>query len=110
MAIAPKSNAVYNAYKSAKRLIAKTGSLDVPKHIRNAPTQLMKDLDYAKNYRYAHDEDEGYAAGESYLPDAIQDEHFYYPVERGMEIKIKEKMQHLRKLDESAKSKESSKN
>jgi len=99
LAIAAKSNAVYVAYKQAMRVIKQTGSLDVPMHIRNAPTSLMKELDYGKGYRYAHDEADGYAAGEVYLPDKLLGQQFYQPIERGLEIKIKQKLDYLRKLD-----------
>ena len=99
LASAPKSNAVYQAYKRALKAIKETGSVEVPMALRNAPTQLMKDLDYGKHYRYAHDEPEGYAAGEEYLPDRLQGRRFYEPVERGLEIKIKEKLKHLQDLD-----------
>jgi len=99
LAIAAKSNAVYVAYKQAMRVIKQTGSLDVPMHIRNAPTSLMKELDYGKGYRYAHDEADGYAAGEVYLPDELLGQQFYQPIERGLEIKIKQKLDYLRKLD-----------
>lgn len=99
LAVAAKSNAVYTAYKKAMSVIKETGSLDVPMHIRNAPTTLMKELDYGRGYRYAHDEHGGYAAGEQYLPDELAGEVFYEPVERGLEIKIKEKMAYLRSLD-----------
>jgi putative ATPase len=99
LASAPKSNAVYQAYKRALKAIKETGSVEVPMTLRNAPTQLMKDLDYGKHYRYAHDEPEGYAAGEEYLPDRLQGRRFYEPVERGLEIKIKEKLKYLRDLD-----------
>ena len=99
LAIAAKSNAVYNAYKSAMSTIKQTGSLEVPMHIRNAPTKLMKELDYGKDYRYAHNEEGGYAAGEVYLPEELEGVCFYEPVERGLEIKIREKMEYLRSLD-----------
>lgn len=104
LAVAAKSNAVYTAYKQTRSLIKKTGSLEVPLHIRNAPTTLMKELDYGKDYRYAHNEDEGYAAGEQYLPDELKGMQFYEPVERGLEIKIKEKLEYLRSLDKKARS------
>ncbi len=97
--VAAKSNAVYTAYKRAMGLVKETGSLEVPMHLRNAATNLMKDLDYGKDYRYAHDEAEGYAAGEVYLPEELQGTQFYQPVERGLEIKIAEKMRRLRDLD-----------
>jgi putative ATPase len=99
LAIAAKSNAVYTAYKQAMSVVKKTGSLEVPMHIRNAPTSWMKELDYGKGYRYAHDEAEGYAAGEVYLPDELAGQQFYHPVERGLEIKIKQKLDYLRQLD-----------
>ncbi len=96
LACAPKSNAVYTAYKTAMELAKNSGSMDVPMHIRNAPTSLMKEMGYGKNYRYAHDEAGGYAAGETYFPDALGEQEFYQPVERGLEIKIKEKLDYLR--------------
>jgi len=99
LCIAAKSNAVYTAYKQAMALVKETGSLEVPMHLRNAATSLMKDLDYGKGYRYAHDEAEGYAAGEVYLPEELQEIQFYQPVERGLEIKIAEKLRHLRNMD-----------
>jgi len=99
LAIAAKSNAVYLAYKKAMSVVKQTGSLEVPMHIRNAPTNLMKNLDYGKDYRYAHNEESGYAADEQYLPDELVNERFYEPVERGLEIKIREKMDYLRSLD-----------
>lgn len=99
LAIAAKSNAVYVAYKKAMSVVKQTGSLEVPMQLRNAPTSLMKELDYGKGYRYAHNEQDGYAAGEQYLPDELVGERFYEPVERGLEIKIKEKMDYLRSLD-----------
>lgn len=99
MAVAPKSNAVYMAAGSAMRDVREYGSLPVPLHIRNAPTKLMKELDYGKNYRYAHDEKGAYAAGETYFPDELKNAQYYFPVDRGLEIKIKEKLAMLRKLD-----------
>jgi putative ATPase len=99
LACAAKSNAVYMAYNNARADIGKTGSLEVPVHLRNAPTKLMKQLGYGKTYRYAHDEPEGYAAGESYLPDDMNDPGYYQPVSRGLEIRIAEKLAHLRELD-----------
>ncbi len=101
LASAPKSNAVYNAYNAAKIDAKQSGSLSVPVHLRNAPTKLMQDLDYGKLYRYPHDEPEAYAAGENYFPDQFPQNQYYHPVERGLEIKIKEKLQHLRNLDKS---------
>jgi len=99
LACAPKSNAVYVAYKAARADAAATGSLEVPIHLRNAPTKLMKELDYGKAYRYAHDEPEAYAAGESYFPDAMAPRDYYRPVPRGLEIKISEKLERLKQLD-----------
>jgi putative ATPase len=101
MACAAKSNAVYKAYNAARAEIGKTGSLEVPVHLRNAPTKLMKELGHGKAYRYAHDEPEAYAAGEHYFPDAMADPGYYQPVPRGLEIKIREKLAHLRELDKS---------
>lgn len=99
LACAAKSNAVYTAFDEAKADVIKYGSLEVPLHIRNAPTRLMKDLNYGKNYRYAHDEPEAYAAGEKYFPDKMGEKQYYFPVDRGLEIKIAEKLKHLRELD-----------
>jgi putative ATPase len=101
MACAPKSNAVYMAYNSAMAHIKSTGTLEVPIHLRNAPTKLMKALDYGKTYRYAHNEPDAYAIGENYFPEKLTGMRYYQPVERGLEIKIKEKMEHLRALDEA---------
>jgi len=99
MACAPKSNAVYTAYNRAMQAAKQSGSLPVPNHLRNAPTELMRELDYGKAYRYAHDEPEAYAAGENYFPDELEAMQFYQPVSRGLEIKISEKLKHLRELD-----------
>ncbi|PKM12183.1 MAG: recombination factor protein RarA [Gammaproteobacteria bacterium HGW-Gammaproteobacteria-3] len=99
LACAPKSNAVYKAYNAALRTVRESASLSVPVHLRNAPTQLMKALDYGKAYRYAHDEAEAYAAGENYFPEELTGTRFYHPVARGLEIKIAEKLKHLRNLD-----------
>jgi len=96
LAIAPKSNAVYVAYKAARAFVEKDGSRPVPLHLRNAPTKLMKSLDYGRDYRYAHDEGDGFAAGERYLPDGLEDLRFYQPVPRGLELKIGEKLAQLR--------------
>ena len=96
LAIAPKSNAVYKAYNSVRQLIKADGTRPVPLHLRNAPTALMKDLDHGKAYRYAHDEPDAFAAGENYWPDGMQAPALYEPVERGLEIKIAEKMRLLR--------------
>ena len=98
LACAPKSNAVYVAYKAAMADARNSGSLDVPVHLRNAPTQLMKELGHGEHYRYAHDEQHAYAAGENYFPDALKNRQYYFPVERGLEIKIKSKLAFLRKL------------
>ena len=103
LAMAPKSNAVYNAFNEAKALIKKEGTRPVPLHLRNAPTKLMKDLDYGKDYRYAHDEEGGFAAGESYFPEGMAPPEFYRPVERGLEIKIGQKLAELRALNARAK-------
>jgi putative ATPase len=103
MACAAKSNAVYKAYNQARADIRKTGSLEVPVHLRNAPTKLMKELGYGKAYRYAHDEPEGYAAGEQYFPEGMEDPGYYQPVPRGLEIRIAEKLAHLRELDRKSK-------
>jgi putative ATPase len=99
LAVAPKSNAVYKAYNEAKAFVKKDGTRPVPMHLRNAPTKLMKELDYGKNYRYAHDEEGGFAAGERYLPDGMADPNFYRPVERGLEIRIAEKLRTLHALN-----------
>lgn len=99
MACAAKSNAVYSAYKAARADVELGGSLEVPLHLRNAPTRLMKDMDYGADYRYAHDEEGGYAPGENYFPEALQDRQYYQPVDRGLESKIAEKMKYLRGLD-----------
>jgi putative ATPase len=99
LACAAKSNAVYRAYTAARADIGRTGSLEVPVHLRNAPTKLMKELGYGKHYRYAHDEPEGYAAGENYLPEDMHPPGYYQPVPRGLEIRIAEKLAHLRELD-----------
>jgi putative ATPase len=100
LAVAAKSNAVYKAFKEVKAFIKKDGTRPVPMHLRNAPTQLMKDLDYGKGYRYAHDEEGGFAAGEHYLPDGMASPGFYRPVERGLEIKIAEKLRLLKKRND----------
>ena len=95
LASVPKSNAVYAAYKSAMHDAKEHGTLEVPMHLRNAPTKLMKEIGYGEGYRYAHDEEDAYAVGEVYLPDELQGSRYYHPVDRGLEIKIK---QHLDKL------------
>jgi putative ATPase len=101
LAVAPKSNAVYTAYKAVRAFVKSDGSRPVPMHLRNAPTALMKQLDHGKGYRYAHDEEGGFAAGERYLPDGV-DQQFYAPVPRGLEIKIGEKLSQLRALNVAA--------
>jgi putative ATPase len=103
MACAPKSNAVYTAWKAALADVRSGGSPEVPVHLRNAPTRLMKELGYGKAYRYAHDEPEAYAAGESYFPDELSGRRYYQPVPRGLEIKIGEKLERLQALDRVAK-------
>ncbi|BCO30575.1 recombination factor protein RarA [Thiohalobacter sp. COW1] len=103
LACAPKSNAVYMAYNAARREIGRYGSLEVPIHLRNAPTKLMKELGYGREYRYAHDEPEAYAAGEDYFPEGMPRPHYYDPVPRGLELKIRDKLAHLRELDRRAK-------
>jgi putative ATPase len=102
LAVAPKSNAVYKAYNAAKAWVKQDGTRPVPMHLRNAPTQLMKQLDYGKGYRYAHDEVDGFAAGERYLPDDMPEPGFYEPVERGLEIKIAQKLRDLRERNATA--------
>lgn len=102
LACAPKSNAVYTAYNAAMQAAKQHGSLPVPVHLRNAPTSLMKALDYGKEYRYAHDEPEAYAAGENYFPAELHNSRYYYPSGRGLEIKIAEKLNHLRDLDKKS--------
>jgi putative ATPase len=96
LAVAPKSNAVYKAFNQAKAWVKQDGTRPVPMHLRNAPTKLMKDLDYGKGYRYAHDEEGGFAAGENYLPEGMPEPGFYQPVERGLEIRIAEKLRDLK--------------
>lgn len=103
LAVAPKSNAAYMAYNQAKAFVAQDKSRTVPLHLRNAPTKLMKALDYGKEYRYAHNEPEAYAAGESYFPDDLPAQQFYVPTPRGLEGKIAEKLNHLKELDKKAK-------
>lgn len=105
LAVAAKSNAVYMAYKAAMKTVKSTPSYEVPLHLRNAPTDLMADLGYGAEYRYAHDEPDAYAAGEVYLPEQLQELQFYHPVERGLEIKIAQKLEYLRQLDQQQSSK-----
>jgi len=102
LAVAAKSNAVYTAFAQAIKDVREHGSLEVPLHLRNAPTQLMKELNHGSNYRYAHDQPGGYVAGEHYLPEALDGRRYYAPVDRGLEIKIREKMARLDKLDQDA--------
>ena len=102
MACAPKSNAAYTAYNAARDFVAKDGTRPVPLHIRNAPTRLMKDLGYGKDYRYAHDEEGAYAAGENYFPEGMPQVEWYRPTDRGLEARIREKLEHLRSLDAEA--------
>ncbi len=104
LACAPKSNAVYMAYKQAVSEIKRNGSFEVPIHLRNAPTKLMKELGYGHAYRYAHDEPEAYAAGETYFPEEMGEPRYYQPVPRGLEAKIADKLAYLRSLDEKARS------
>jgi len=105
LASAAKSNAVYDAYNRARGFVAQDGSRPVPVHLRNAPTKLMKDLGFGKDYRYAHDEADAYAAGENYFPEDMPAVKWYEPTDRGLEAKIAEKLAYLRGLDQSAKSK-----
>ncbi|AFT67147.1 replication-associated recombination protein A [Cycloclasticus sp. P1] len=103
LACAAKSNAVYSAFNAVDSVIKKTGSLDVPYHLRNAPTALMKQEGYHEGYRYAHNEPNAFAAGENYLPEALIGSTYYEPVDRGLEIKIAEKLRYLRELNQQAK-------
>ncbi len=102
LAVAPKSNAGYMAYNKARAFVKQDGTRPVPMHLRNAPTRLMKELDYGKGYRYAHDEEGGFAAGESYLPEGMEPPGFYEPVPRGLEIKIGQKLEELRARNAAA--------
>ena len=97
MAVAPKSNAVYNAFNEVKAFIKQDGTRPVPLHLRNAVTQLLKTLDYGRNYRYAHNEEDGFAAGENYLPEGMEPAAWYRPVNRGLEIKISDKLSELKR-------------
>ena len=106
MACAPKSNAVYMAFNNAMSDVKQHGSYEVPIHLRNAPTKLMKELGYGKAYRYAHDEPEAYAAGEHYFPEDMPERNYYQPTPRGLEGKISEKLAHLRSLDAKARGKQ----
>ncbi|QEH17851.1 replication-associated recombination protein A [Histophilus somni] len=102
LAVAPKSNAVYVAFKQAKKLAKEMPDYDVPVHLRNAPTHLMKELGYGAEYRYAHDEPNAYAAGENYFPEGLKNTKFYFPTDRGLEIQLKEKLARLHNLDEQS--------
>jgi len=101
LACAAKSNAVYSAYNQAMDDARNSGSLDVPLHLRNAPTKFMEDQGFGENYRYAHDETDGFAAGENYFPEALSGRQYYHPVDRGLEIKIAEKLNYLRSRNSS---------
>lgn len=103
LACAPKSNAVYNAFNQVMAEVRSQPAYDVPMHLRNAPTKLMKSMDYGAEYRYAHDEPGAYAAGENYLPEELATSRYYQPVERGLEGKIQEKLAHFRELDKQSK-------
>ncbi|GLQ45640.1 recombination factor protein RarA [Dyella lipolytica] len=105
LAIAPKSNAAYMAYNQARAVVGETGTLDVPMHLRNAPTKLMKGLGYGKGYQYDHDVEGGVALGQQCLPDALEGTEFYQPVERGLEVKLREKLQSLREVRKQARKK-----
>jgi putative ATPase len=100
LAVAPKSNAVYKAFNEARAWVKKDGTRPVPMHLRNAPTKLMKELDYGKGYRYAHDEAYGFAAGENYLPEGMAEPGFYRPVDRGLELRIADKLRELKKRND----------
>jgi putative ATPase len=97
LAAAPKSNAVYEAYNAARAFVSKDQTRPVPMHLRNAPTRLMKELGYGKGYRYAHDEEGAYAAGENYFPEGMQAAQWYRPTDRGLEARIREKLEQLRR-------------
>jgi len=103
LACAPKSNAIYTAFNLAMQDAKNHGSLEVPLHLRNAPTKLMKNLSYGKTYRYAHDEPEAYAAGETYLPEALLERQYYFPTARGLEAKISERLAYFKELDKKTK-------
>lgn len=107
LACAPKSNAVYDAFNAAKELVKKTASLDVPNHLCNAPTKLMKELNVGSDYRYPHDEANSYAAGEEYFPESLHNTKLYFPKENGLEAKIKARLTFLRSLDENSDNKRS---
>ena len=109
LACAAKSNAVYKAYNAVMSDVKNSASHEVPLHLRNAPTKLMKEMNYGKEYRYAHDEPGAYAAGEHYFPDGMNEQHYYHPVDRGLEIKIAEKLARLRDLDNQTRDKQAKK-
>ncbi|MCL4103919.1 UNVERIFIED_CONTAM: hypothetical protein GTU68_034781 [Idotea baltica] len=102
LSCAAKSNAVYNAYNLAREDVASKGSSEVPLHLRNAPTELMKSMDHGAEYRYSHDEEGGYSAGENYFPEALKDTRYYFPVDRGLEAKISARLQYLRERDKTS--------
>ena len=102
LAVAPKSNAIYKAWNGVRAFVRSDGSRPVPDHLRNAPTKLMKSLGHGAGYRYAHDEEGGYAAGERYLPEGVAPQHWYQPVRRGLEIRIADRLDELRALDREA--------
>jgi putative ATPase len=102
LACAAKSNAVYTAFKAARAEVEEGASTEVPLHLRNAPTQLMKNMEHGADYRYAHDEQGGYAAGENYFPEELKDRQYYHPVDRGLEQKIQEKLKYLRERDKNS--------
>jgi putative ATPase len=102
LSCAAKSNAVYTAYKLARQDVESGDSMEVPLHLRNAPTKLMREMDHGADYRYAHDEEGAYAAGENYFPAALRDRQYYHPVDRGLEQKIREKLQYLRERDKTS--------
>jgi putative ATPase len=105
MAIAAKSNAAYTAFGAARELVRNDTTRPVPEHLRNAPTRLMKELGYGRDYRYAHDEANAYAAGENYFPEGMTKPEFYRPTERGLEARIREHLERLRQLDAESKRK-----
>jgi putative ATPase len=102
LSVAPKSNATYTAWDAVRDFVREDGTRPVPLHLRNAPTRLMRQLGYGSGYRYAHDEAEGVAAGESYWPDGVPPQRFYEPVERGVEQRIRERLAQLRELNRKA--------
>ena len=102
LAVAPKSNAVYSAWKAVQALVKEDGTRAVPMHLRNAPTRLMKGLGHGAGYRYAHDETDAYAAGETYLPEGLEGRRFYQPAPRGLELRIGERLAEWRRLDDEA--------